>query len=132
RSAGTRSPIESTGDPVIACIQASRGTCTLCRRNELDTSPEQSQPHGVTPPHSYDVPSKNVIAEAVIESALGGKEWRRSSSTIANPPTRSCPSVIKAPSGSLRVAPCSSRTVQPSESGRGSFQPVSVNGGTGS
>jgi hypothetical protein len=78
------------------------------------------------------VPSKYVIAVAVIESAAGGKLWRRSSSVIASPPNLSCPSVTRAPSGSLRVAPCSSRTVHPSESGRGSFHPVSESDGTGS
>ena len=58
RSAGRSSFIVATCSPVIACIQASRGTCTPCRWNELETRPEQSHPQGVTPPHSYDVPSK--------------------------------------------------------------------------
>ena len=52
RSAGRsaqKSP--STGSPASACCHASRGSGTACRANTVCTKPEQSAPHGVTPPH---------------------------------------------------------------------------------
>ena len=49
--AGSSSPTSRpASSPISACCHASRGSCTPCSANTLCTSPEQSAPHGVTPP----------------------------------------------------------------------------------
>src|SRR3569623_1238068 len=101
--------------PSSACWRASRGRATPCCPNTVWIMPEQSAPHGVIPPHWYDVLQNQRAADAQISARPGGKRRRSSRASSASPSTIVASAAIRAPSGSTRSRPLSaSSTVQSS------------------